>query len=528
MTPPTRLRLSRRELLNVTAAGGVAAASLSSPREWLPAPASTLTALGIAGTSKHRTAGATARPIWHITYSEDGRESLLEWVESHDDRTLRRDLPGPGMLTVAAPTGHIGASYLDRVTGSGLQAASFVTQIDPAISTSIPRPFVGLDSSEVWQTPVSTLEGFAARATGGGLPSSSGVAFDEDAEATTMDQARAATGADTVTADTSGLRVAVIDSGVNASSIFEDADGVTRIVDASKDFITGETVGEDGTDAVADPNGHGTFVASQIAANPSGTYSEYTGYLPAADILALRTLDEDGQGSTENIAAAVEYAADQDADLVCMSLGSPLYSAALDDALEYAAGQDTVPFVAVGNDRLGSIWTASPADSDYCLSVSATTTPTDADPDTAQVAYFANTGPDNGVTDTSGGVTEGEQPDLAAPGMKQEAIVEPAKTRVLSGTSMATPNAVGAAGLVLAADGSLGFDELRERLTTHALRAPEIAAAEVEYGIVNAQAAIDQTDREQSQSDAMSEDARVRDTRYRALSASTGGFLAGL
>jgi len=138
------------------------------------------------------------------------------------------------------------------------------------------------------------------------------IATSEDAELTTLQETREMTGATTVDADTSGLTVAVIDTGVNTADGRVFGNGTVgsdiRIADASKDFIEDETVAENGLDAVEDPNGHGTHVASTIAANHSN--NSHDGYAPNAEVLALRALDAEGSGSSADIAAAIRYAAD--------------------------------------------------------------------------------------------------------------------------------------------------------------------------------------------------------------------------
>ncbi len=141
---------------------------------------------------------------------------------------------------------------------------------------------------------------------------------------------------------------------------------------------------------MADPNGHGTHVASTIAADYNGT--EHDGYAPNATILALRALDEDGSGSSADIAQAIRYGAAQDADVISLSLGSPTYSAEIVDAVENATEQGSVVVVAAGNSRQTTRWLATPADApvDGVVSVAAANHSTNAS--NAAVGYFSLAG----------------------------------------------------------------------------------------------------------------------------------------
>lgn len=461
--------------------------------------------------------GASANPSWHIEYSEDKRESLSEWVDASDDRSIISEHEGSRSMTISAPPSDIGVAWLDRVRNNALAARDYVETVDLNVSMGYAEPIQHLDSEDVWGS-VTALERALLSTRLASAPQPGGVAFDGAPETTTAD-ARAVTGADTLDVDTSTLTAAVIDSGVNTAddgSIFGG-----RVLDTSKDFISGEI----GVEAVEDGNGHGSWVASCIAADPAD--ADYVGYLPDADVLALRALNDDGSGSTADICDAIRYAADEGADVMCLSLGSPMYSAELDRALAYAVENGAIPVSAVGNDRQGTRWVASPGDSDHTIGVAATT---GEEPAEARSAYFSNIGPDPGTMDFSDGETNGIGPDIAAPGMEMTAMVATTRgstrTRTLSGTSMAAPCVVGVAGLVLAATSASGFEEVRDRLSDYPAVAENVAAAEAGHGIAHAANAVDQVEPDTPQEDAMTDEAQVRDESYRALSRSQGGVIA--
>ena len=98
-----------------------------------------------------------------------------------------------------------------------------------------------------------------------------------------------------------GLRVAVIDSGINDNEAFSDGT-ISRLV-YQKSFITGVT-------STADGYGHGTHVASVIAGDGEGSdisAAKYRGMAPYADIVNLRVLDDNGAGKDSYVIAALQW-----------------------------------------------------------------------------------------------------------------------------------------------------------------------------------------------------------------------------
>ena len=114
-----------------------------------------------------------------------------------------------------------------------------------------------------------------------------------------------------------GITVAVIDTGVD----LDHPEFSGRIVDGY-DFVDGDTTADDG-------NGHGTHVAGTIAGANDGI--GITGVAYDAEIMPLRVLNDDGYGWTSDIISAVRWAADNDADVINLSLGGEGYSLAMAD-----------------------------------------------------------------------------------------------------------------------------------------------------------------------------------------------------
>jgi len=288
-------------------------------------------------------------------------------------------------------------------------------------------------------------------------------------------------------------------------------------------------VTDQGVEAVADGQGHGSHVAASIAANPTDSQqsADFRGALPNGDLLVLKALGDNGSGSTSDIARAVTFAADEGADLICMSLGSPLWSVELDRALEYATGAGAIPWVAAGNNRSmpnPAPFINSPSDSPAAISVAAGEV---RPPKETRGGSFSAVGPDPGTVDASSGATSGTGPDIASTGVKLTALTASTtgslSETTLSGTSMATPMAVSCAGLLVAETGISDVDELRTRITEYAAAAPRMGVEEAGAGWMDAKAAIEEIDPEQDQAAARNDQAQARDQSWRGLSNAYGG-----
>lgn len=471
-------------------------------------------------------------PSWIVSVSDGDLTKLVGdapgdgagWVSNDPDRhEISRD-ERADTATIAAPTDQMGVRFWQRLRNDGLYSNEYVEGVDLDMAMPLADPVGELAPETYPLTNVGWREGIGVDV--GALDS--GVAYSEDWPDATITDVREATNAtDTALGgrpDTSDITIAVIDTGVNAGSVFDDSLGATRILDASTDYTSsGEpTVGEDGLDAVSDSDGHGTWCAAAAAGDPAD--SAYQGYAPEADILAQKVLS-DGSGSAATIARAVRDAADNGADVAVMSLGSPRWSETLDDALTYAAGADMVCAVAVGNSRSTTRFTASPSDADEAVSVGATTAEAASE---AQSAAYSQVDPDPGTTDFSAGATQGSHIDVAAPGCRI-AVQTPGGRSRLTGTSMATPCVAGGIALLYAADSSIRGDveATKERLA-YAQPVPAAGETEVGHGMLDVAAAINETDSEQTQSDARDSEAEGRDEAHRGLSRGPlGGAFAG-
>jgi subtilisin family serine protease len=152
-------------------------------------------------------------------------------------------------------------------------------------------------------------------------------------------------------------------------------------------------------------------------------------------ILPVKVLDALGVGDEYDVADGIIWAADNGADVMNLSLGLPIESLVLEDAIKYAYDKDIVIVAAAGNyDPFWGydVWYPAAYD-DYCLAVAAT----DYDDERAD---FSNFGPEI---------------DVAAPGAR---IISTVPTWYWGpdsfpyawgdGTSMAAPHVAGLAALI--------------------------------------------------------------------------------
>ncbi|MFX1252669.1 MAG: S8 family peptidase [Promethearchaeota archaeon] len=229
-----------------------------------------------------------------------------------------------------------------------------------------------------------------------------------------------------------GVVVAVVDTGVDKSH----PDLKDRVVN-SEDF-TGE--------GYFDGHGHGTHVAGIIAGDGSASSGKYKGVAPKATIIAAKVLDTYGSGWASDIIAGVEWAVEQGAKILNLSLGgsgpcdgTDIMSKACDAAVD--AG--TVVCVAAGNSGPDPSTVGTPGCAHKVITVGASD-------DNDKIAWFSSRGP------TSDGRVK---PDVCFPGFgivsaraKNTSMGSPEGEYYTqaSGTSMATPHTAGVAALLIA------------------------------------------------------------------------------
>ncbi|MFD3501803.1 S8 family serine peptidase [Streptomyces sp. NPDC058676] len=160
-----------------------------------------------------------------------------------------------------------------------------------------------------------------------------------------------------------GVKVAVIDSGVNAGT----------------SSLTGQVLVDEVPKSVAyhatqDFDGHGTTIAELIAGTGAG--GGLQGLAPGAKIVPYRIRLEDLKGEAEkektpDAAQAIRAAADTDAKIINMSFGTPYIYPDDKAAIEYAHSKGKLLFASVGNDAEKKNDIGYPAAYPYVVGVAA-------------------------------------------------------------------------------------------------------------------------------------------------------------
>ncbi|MFF3057217.1 S8 family serine peptidase [Streptomyces sp. NPDC057909] len=276
--------------------------------------------------------------------------------------------------------------------------------------------------------------------------------------------------------DGKGVKVAVLDTGADLNN----ADIKSEIVQ-SQSFVNGQTV--------QDGHGHGTHVASTIAGSGANSDGKYKGVAPGADLLIGKVLSNAGQGLDSSILAGMDWAVEQGADVVSMSLGgtdTPGEDVLTNAVNSLSASSSTLFVIAAGNDgRKGESTLGTPGAADAALTVGAV--------DKSDVlADFSSRGPRLGDMAI--------KPEITAPGVDIVAARSAGTTMgtpvdanytTASGTSMATPHVAGSAAILKQRHPDWTGQRIKDALTAHAKSAADQTVYQQGYGRVDIPAALD-------------------------------------
>lgn len=266
--------------------------------------------------------------------------------------------------------------------------------------------------------------------------------------------------------DGAGVSVAIVDSGIAVPHAGLGADRVVHFAD----FVAFRPEPYDGY-------GHGTHVAGIIAADGS-----VRGISPGAELVVLKTLDDEGRGYISDAIAAIDHAIAMrvayNIRVINLSVAAGVYESYRTDPLALAAARAVdagiVVVTAAGN--LGRTATGerqhggvtAPGNAPWVLTVGAATRAGAFDDELRGVAPFSSLGPS--------AIDRVEKPDLIAPGTEILSLADPDGTLYLtrpdarwsggasgpqdaylslSGTSMAAPVVAGGVALMMQANPGL-------------------------------------------------------------------------
>lgn len=278
-----------------------------------------------------------------------------------------------------------------------------------------------------------------------------------------------------------GVVVAVIDTGVAYADTVDQRR--RRVRDLGENRIAPGYDFVDDDENPHDEHGHGTHVAGTIAQTTNNAYG-VAGVAPNARIMPIRVLDAGGRGNTADIAESIRWAADNGADVINMSLGGPVPSRILQDAVAYAHRKGVTVVAAAGNN--GWSMPSFPASYPHVISVAATQYD-------RTTTFYSNHGRTVDVA-APGGNTRVDQNDDGRPdGILQETISQgdplTHEFALYMGTSMASPHVAGVAALLVEL-GVTSPDRLEAILTSTASRdVPSYSADRYGAGIIDAASA---------------------------------------
>ena len=132
----------------------------------------------------------------------------------------------------------------------------------------------------------------------------------------------------------------------------DPANGVDDDGDGFDDDVHGADFFDDDSNPT-DDGGHGTHVAGIIGAQGNNAVG-ITGVNWDAKVMALKFLDENGEGNTADAANAIDYAVSHGARVMNASWGGPAFSQALYQAIRRAGEQGVVFVAAAGNDGVNA------------------------------------------------------------------------------------------------------------------------------------------------------------------------------
>lgn len=214
------------------------------------------------------------------------------------------------------------------------------------------------------------------------------------------------------------IKVGVLDSGIAMGKEFENVYRVDLVPNTLQDSLG----------IHHDVTGHGTNSAGIIAA--SKNQDGIIGIAPNVSLYSIRVLDEDNEAPISRVIAGIEWAIENDIDVLNMSFGTLNYSSLLYQSIRRAYDSGMVLVASAGNTGEDGDQVTYPAKFDEVISV--------------------------GSCDQNGNMSafspESASVDILAPGEYIECVSLVDGYCTEYGTSLAAPHVTAAAALILSAD----------------------------------------------------------------------------
>jgi uncharacterized protein YlbG (UPF0298 family) len=249
---------------------------------------------------------------------------------------------------------------------------------------------------------------------------------------------KASNASSTFNVNGTGINISIIDTGIFNHTEFQNPNRIVK-----QKCYCDVTPGNCCPDGTAESNnatddsdiGHGTHVTG-IAAGKGDGYTH--GVATNASLFAVKVMNSSGAGSDLDVMAGIDWAVNNGANVISLSLGgylgsSQCYDFGSSQAVDNAVKQGVVVVVAAGNGGPSSQTIAAPG----CAK---------------RVITVGNTNDDDNIlSDSSRGPTKDNRtkPDLTAPGYNINSTYNDGGYATLSGTSMSTPHVAGVAALVI-------------------------------------------------------------------------------
>ena len=309
-------------------------------------------------------------------------------------------------------------------------------------------------------------------------------------------------------ADGAGVRIALIDTGVN-----DVPDLAGRVVSIEDPGSTPEPfrgtvrcVDFSGEGDCVDRYGHGTFLAGLMAGNGTSSGGHFTGVAPAAEIVSLKIAGRTGAADVSKVLAAIQWVVSfreqYGIDVLNLSLGTNSKVSPWLDPLNFAVQRawksGLTVVVAAGNTGPGARTISKPGDDPYVITVGAVDDRETPGQDDDRLPLFSARGP---VVD---GLSAWVKPDVVAPGGRVVSLRVPdshieevagagpfagtpyAAYRRGSGTSMSAAITSGAVALLLQRHPTWTPDRVKYALTSTAQKVAARDRNQVGSGLIRA------------------------------------------